>query len=94
MVLARDHHLKPETLVKAETRLPKLNIEFMSIHASKGQQSEYVIIVGLCSGHAGFPAVASESLLEDVLLPQPEDFPDAEERLLLYMALTRAKNQV
>jgi DNA helicase-4 len=29
-----------------------------------------------------------------VLLPQPEDFPDAEERRLLYVALTRAKHQV
>ncbi|WP_367671994.1 DNA helicase IV [Serratia symbiotica] len=94
LVLARYHHLKPETLAKAETRWPKLNIEFMSIHASKGQQSEYVIIVGLCSGRDGFPAVARESVLEDVLLPQPEDFPDAEERRLLYVALTRAKHQV
>lgn len=36
----------------------------------------------------------ARSVLEDVLLPQPEDFPDAEERRLLYVALTRAKHQV
>ena len=45
-------------------------------------------------GRDGFPAVARESVLEEVLLPQPEDFPDAEERRLLYVALTRAKHQV
>lgn len=94
LLLARYHHLKPEVLQKAATRWPKLNLDFMTIHASKGQQAEYVIIVGLHDGNDGFPAVARESVLEDVLLPQPEDFPDAEERRLLYVALTRAKHQV
>jgi DNA helicase IV len=94
LVLARYHHLKPQALAKAATRWPKLTLEFMTIHASKGQQAEYVIIAGLHQGSDGFPAVARESVLEDVLLPQPEDFPDAEERRLLYVALTRAKHQV
>ncbi|GAA3591265.1 DNA helicase IV [Gibbsiella greigii] len=94
LILARYHHLKPDVLQKAATRWPKLNIEFMTIHASKGQQAEYVIITGLHEGHDGFPAAARESVLEDVLLPQPEDFPHAEERRLLYVALTRAKHQV
>lgn len=94
LVLARYHHLRPEILQKAATRWPKLTIDFMTIHASKGQQADYVIIVGLHDGNDGFPAVARESILEDVLLPAPEDFPDAEERRLLYVAMTRAKHQV
>lgn len=94
LILARYHHLRPEVLQKAATRWPKLNIEFMTIHASKGQQAEYVIIVGLHEGNDGFPAPARESLLEEVLLPEPEDFVDAEERRLLYVAITRARHQV
>lgn len=94
LILARYHHLRPDVLQKAATRWPKLNIEFMTIHASKGQQAEYVIIVGLHEGNDGFPAPARESLLEEVLLPEPEDFADAEERRLLYVAITRAKHQV
>jgi DNA helicase-4 len=94
LILARYHHLRPEVLQKAATRWPKLNIEFMTIHASKGQQAEYVIIVGLHEGNDGFPAPVRESLLEEVLLPEPEDFADAEERRLLYVAITRAKHQV
>ncbi|MDE9540887.1 DNA helicase IV [Xenorhabdus bovienii] len=94
LLLGRYHHLKPEFLKKASTRWPNLNIEFMTIHASKGQQSDYVIILGLQQGQDGFPAPARESVLEQVLLPQPEDFPDAEERRLLYVALTRAKKQL
>jgi len=94
LVLARYHHRRPEVLQKAATRWPKLNIDFMTIHASKGQQAEYVIIVGLNEGSDGFPAVARESLLEEVLLPEPENFADAEERRLLYVAMTRAKHNV
>nr|ELR5256184.1 DNA helicase IV [Providencia rettgeri] len=94
LVLARYHYLKPEILNKAHTRWPKLTIEFMTVHASKGQQADYVIICGLNSGKDGFPAPARESIIEQALLPQPEDFEHAEERRLLYVALTRAKQQV
>lgn len=94
LVLARYHHLKPASLEKAATRWPKLPLEFMTIHASKGQQADYVIIVGLHDGNDGFPAPARESIMEEALLPTVEDFPDAEERRLLYVALTRARHRV
>ncbi|WP_054179101.1 DNA helicase IV [Trabulsiella odontotermitis] len=94
LVLARYHHLKPASLEKAATRWPKLAIDFMTIHASKGQQADYVIVMGLQDGQDAFPAPARESIMEQALLPQPEDFPDAEERRLLYVALTRARQRV
>lgn len=94
LILARYHHLKPQALEKAATRWPKLSIDFMTIHASKGQQADYVIIVGLQEGQDAFPAPARESIMEAALLPQPEDYPDAEERRLLYVALTRARHRV
>lgn len=94
LVLARYHHLRPELLDKAATRWPNLSIDFMTIHASKGQQADYVILLGLAEGKEGFPAAARESVMEEALLPAPEDFPDAEERRLAYVAITRAKQQV
>lgn len=94
LVLARYHHLKPTSLEKAATRWPKLQLDFMTIHASKGQQADYVIVVGLHEGNDGFPAPARESIMEEALLPAVEDFPDAEERRLLYVALTRARHRV
>ncbi|HFS5792973.1 TPA: DNA helicase IV [Citrobacter werkmanii] len=94
LVLARYHHLKPTSLEKAATRWPKLQLDFMTIHASKGQQADYVIVVGLHEGNDGFPAPARESIMEEALLPPVEDFPDAEERRLLYVALTRARHRV
>ncbi|MFV9685822.1 DNA helicase IV [Pantoea sp. KXB45] len=94
LLLARYHYLRPDLLDKARTRWPKLNLEFMTIHASKGQQADYVILLGLQQGKEGFPAEVRESVIEQGLLPQPEPFPDAEERRLAYVALTRARQQV
>lgn len=94
LLLARYHHLKPATLEKAATRWPKLQLDFMTIHASKGQQADYVIVLGLQEGSDAFPAPARESVMEQALLPVPEDFPDAEERRLLYVAITRARHRV
>lgn len=94
LVLARYHHLRPAILEKSATRWPKLNIDFMTVHASKGQQADYVIILGLQQGKDGFPAPARESVMEQALLAQPEDYQDAEERRLLYVAMTRARHRV
>ena len=94
LLLARYHHLKPGALEKAATRWPHLQLDFMTIHASKGQQADFVIVLGLQEGDDAFPAPARESVMEQALLPQPEDFPDAEERRLLYVAITRARLRV
>ena len=94
LLLARYHHLRPAILDKAKTRWPKLKLDFMTIHASKGQQADFIIVLGLHQGRDGFPAQARESIMEEGLLPQPEDFPDAEERRLAYVAMTRARQQV
>ncbi|WP_342755171.1 DNA helicase IV [Pantoea sp. MBD-2R] len=93
LILARYHHLRPVLLDKAATRWPRLHLDFATVHASKGQQADYVLLTGLQCGAEGFPAPARESVMEQALLPEPEDFPDAEERRLAYVAITRAKQQ-
>ncbi len=86
---------EPASLEKAATRWPKLQIDFMTIHASKGQQADYVIIVGLQEGSDGFPAAARSRLWKRRYCHRvEEDFPDAEERRLMYVALTRARHRV
>ena len=50
--------------------------------------------LGLCSGKHGFPAEITDDPLLDLVLAAPEAHPNAEERHLLYVAITRARRQV
>lgn len=94
LVLARYQYSCPDIIHRAKTRWPKLNLTFMTIHGSKGQQADYSIILGMKSGDDGFPADERESIIERVLLPEVDSYPHAEERRLLYVALTRARQKV
>ena len=53
-----------------------------------------MIVTGLSDGSDGFPARTPESVIEQGLLPETESFPDAEERRLAYVAMTRARKQL
>lgn len=64
-----------------------------SFHASKGKEADYVVILGLDTSKNGFPSRKVTDPLLDVLLPRVEPYPDAEERRLFYMAMTRAKHR-
>lgn len=93
LILARFSFKKPD-LTALKQQFPSLNIEFMTVHAAKGKEADYVIIVGLEHGKHGFPSEKSTHPLLDMLLPKAEDFKHAEERRLFYVALTRAKHHV
>ena len=66
----------------------------MTVHASKGKEADYVIVLGMEKGKHGFPAEKTTHALLALLLPKAEAFKHAEERRLFYVALTRAKHHV
>ena len=67
-------------------------LEFSTVHAAKGRESDYVILLDLSDGRYGFPCmVEDDQLMELVLQPSHgQPFPHAEERRLFYVGLTRA----
>lgn len=70
---------------------------FHSMHGSKGRQADYVAILGMHRIEHDFfcfPSEREEDPLLQLVLPAKENLPDAEERRLFYVALTRAKRQV
>ena len=95
-LLARYWFLLPNKtmLTELNKRYPQLMIKNQTFHASKGKEADYVVIVGLHSGHQGFPSERTIPAVIDVLLAKRETFKHAEERRLFYVALTRAKHRV
>ena len=78
--------------VKSKER-PDLKITFMTAHKSKGLQADYVFILNNKSSRMGFPSKIQDAKILELLLDNCDSFPDAEERRLFYVALTRAKKK-
>lgn len=70
-----------------------LNVSFRTVHGSKGLEADYVVVVNLEAGRYGFPSEIEDDPISDLVMAAPDGFEHAEERRLLYVALTRAKRQ-
>lgn len=71
-----------------------INISFMTIHASKGLQADYIFILNNKCYGASFPSKITDAPVMRLLLDNSDSFKDAEERRLFYVAITRAKKKV
>ena len=96
LVLSRYNHLLPADSVlrslkeiwPGQIRTP------LTVHRSKGLEADYVIVNGLTAEKYGFPSEFEDDPLLDLVLARPDGYPNAEERRLFYVALTRARHQV
>ena len=69
-------------------------IKYLTVHKSKGLESENVIIISLFNGKYGFPCkINNNKLLESVMIGSQYNSYE-EERRLFYVALTRTLNYV
>ena len=95
-LLGRYNFLKPppDELRRLAAKFPRLELEFASIHASKGREADAVALLDLVGGRYGFPGSIERDPLMNLVIPGEDSFPDAEERRVLYVALTRARSKV
>ncbi|MDR2912518.1 MAG: UvrD-helicase domain-containing protein [Alistipes sp.] len=66
-------------------------IEFLTVHKSKGLEADYVIILQCNKDTYGFPSLVSDDPVLNYVLTASDQFPYGEERRLFYVAITRAK---
>jgi DNA helicase-4 len=69
-----------------------LSVRFRTVHKAKGAEADHVVVVNVC--HGAFPSTVRDDPLLSFAMPSAESFPDAEERRLFYVALTRARESV
>jgi DNA helicase-4 len=93
-IMGRYNYQEPENLGELRGKFPRLSIRFITAHSSKGTEADYVILVGMKCGVYGFPCQIVDDPLLDLVLAKADDFPNAEERRLFYVAVTRARREV
>lgn len=73
--------------------IPELQIDFMSVHKSKGLEADNVILLNFKNDKLGFPNQIADDKVLNLVLTNAENFKFAEERRLFYVAITRTKNR-
>ena len=91
LLLGRYRFLEPD-MRDLQRRFPRLRITFKTIHASKGLEADHVVLLNADSGRTGFPSEMVDDPLLSLVSPEIEAFENAEERRVMYVAMTRARH--
>ncbi len=73
---------------------PATPISFLTVHRSKGLEADNVVLLNFQNATLGFPNKIADDPLLELVLTDGDEFQYAEERRLLYVALTRTRNRV
>ncbi|MDO5848549.1 MAG: UvrD-helicase domain-containing protein [Methanobrevibacter sp.] len=70
---------------------PSLNINFLTVHSSKGLEEDNVILLDLENSYMGFPSKKEDDSVLKYVINEGDQFEFAEERRLFYVGITRTK---
>ncbi len=75
-------------------KYPRLKIDFLTAHSSKGLTYDNVVIINAQDNLFGFPSKIEDDPIMKLVIKDEKEIEYAEERRLFYVALTRTRNQV
>jgi DNA helicase-4 len=93
LLLGRYRHEEPD-MAALRIEFPSLSMSFKTIHSAKGLEADHVVILGCDSGKYGFPSEITDDPILSLVSPEGERFQHAEERRIMYVAMTRARSTV
>jgi DNA helicase-4 len=68
-------------------------VEVSSIHAAKGLEADYVVVMDMVQDFRGFPSTIEDDPIMRLVMPEKDLHQHGEERRLFYVALTRARRE-
>jgi DNA helicase-4 len=68
-------------------------IDVSSVHAAKGLEADYVVVMDMVQDFRGFPSTIEDDPVMGLVMPEKDLHQHGEERRLFYVALTRARQE-
>lgn len=68
-------------------------VDISSIHAAKGLEADYVVVMDMVQDFRGFPSTIEDDPVMRLVMPGKDLHQHGEERRLFYVALTRARRE-
>ncbi|WP_232459916.1 UvrD-helicase domain-containing protein [Curvibacter sp. AEP1-3] len=93
-ILVLGRYKKESVYLPANVDTSRIDLEFITVHSSKGLEADHIILPRVTSETLGFPSKVADDPVLQLAMPSGDDFQYAEERRLFYVALTRARQTV
>ena len=68
-------------------------VDVSSIHAAKGLEADYVVVMDMVQDFRGFPSTIEDDPVMRLVMPEKDLHQHGEERRLFYVAVTRARRE-
>jgi DNA helicase-4 len=96
LVLARYTHVLEDAVLDADwapTDGATVKLHYSTVHRAKGLEADHVVVLSVESGTYGFPSEIHDDRVLRLVTHGEDDFENAEERRLFYVALTRTRGR-